>query len=145
MYFLVEWVQSLLLIISAILIIIAAVGIVSLDKNLKNAVYARIHIIGIFDMACILTMIALGHYILAGIYFIIAPFTAHAMSYAYFKTEDKENNPDIEKEKESGEKAENPFLHPKSKVQDLEGGEFSSNRKADDRFSVSTLEINEDE
>ena len=92
MYFLIEWIQSLLLIISAILIIIAAVGLLRVNKNQKNVVYARIHIVVIFDMACILAMIALGHYILAGLYFIIAPFAAHAMSYAYFKTEDDLNN-----------------------------------------------------
>ena len=51
MYFLIEWIQSLLLIISAILIIIAAVGLLRVNKNQKNVVYARIHIVGIFDMA----------------------------------------------------------------------------------------------
>lgn len=145
MSFIIECIQSLLLIISAILIIIAAVGLLKLDKNQKNVVYARIHIVGIFDMACILTMIALGQYILAGIYFIIAPFAAHAMSYAYFKTEDDVNNPEVKEELSEEDVENNPFLHPKSEMQDLEGEKFSSDRKTDERFSVSTLEISEDE
>lgn len=145
MYFLIEWIQSLLLIISAILIIIAAVGLLRVNKNQKNVVYARIHIVGIFDMACILAMIALGHYILAGLYFIIAPFAAHAMSYAYFKTEDDVNNSSIKKEITDEEIKENPFLHSKEEVQDLEREEFPVDKKTDERFSVSTLEISEDD
>ena len=76
----IEYIQSVLLIISAILIIISAIGIISLGKDTKNVVYARIHIAGVFDVACILAMIALGQFVLAVIYLIIAPFTAHAIA-----------------------------------------------------------------
>ena len=68
----IEYIQAILLIISAILIIISAIGLITLDKNMKNSVYARIHIVGIFDIACIIAMIAMGRYLLAVIYFIIA-------------------------------------------------------------------------
>ena len=79
----IEYIQSALLIISAILIIISAIGVLSLKKDSKNVVYARIHIVGVFDVACILIMIALGQYMLAVIYLIIAPFTAHAIANSY--------------------------------------------------------------
>ena len=139
----IEYIQAVLLIISAILIIISAIGLISLDKNMKNVVYARIHIVGIFDIACIIAMIGLGQFLLAGIYFIIAPFTAHAIANAYWKKEDRENNLDLQNvEVEVDEN--HPFFHPKEKMQALES-EDSEKLKADERFSVTTLDIDEDE
>ena len=139
----IEYIQSALLIIAAFLIIISAVGIVTLPKNTKNAVYARIHIIGVFDIACIIAMIGLGQYLLAGIYFIIAPFTAHAIANAYWKKEDRENNSDLVTV-EAEPDYNNPFIHPKDKFGSLETEE-SGKLKADERFSVTTLEIDEGE
>ena len=139
----IEYIQSALLIISAILIIISAIGVLSLDKNMKNVVYARIHIIGIFDVACIIAMIAIGQYLLAGIYFILAPFIAHAIANAYWKKEDRENNLDLQNVVEEVDE-NHPFIHPKEKMQALES-ENSEKLKADERFSVTTLEIDEDE
>jgi energy-converting hydrogenase B subunit C len=139
----IEYVQSTLLIIAAILIIISAIGLISLGKNTRNIVYARIHIVGIFDIACILAMIAIGQYLLAAIYFILAPFIAHAVANAYWKKEDRENNLDLQNvEVEVDEN--HPFIHPKEKMQVLES-ENSEKLKADERFSVTTLEIDEDE
>ena len=137
------FIQSVLLIISAILIIISAIGLISLDKDTKNKVYARIHIVGIFDIACILAMIALGQYLLAVIYFIIAPFTAHAIANSYYKSEDRENNLKLLNVEDVVEE-DNPFIHHKSKIQALED-EDSEKFKTDDRFSLSTLDINEEE
>ena len=139
----IEYVQSALLIIAAILTIISAIGFLSLGKDTKNVVYARIHIIGIFDVACIIAMIAIGQYLLAGIYFILAPFIAHAIANAYWKKEDRENNLDLQNvEVEVDEN--HPFIHPKEKMQALES-ENSEKLKADERFSVTTLEIDEGE
>ena len=139
----IEYVQSTLLIIAAILTIISAIGILSLGKDTKNVVYARIHIVGIFDVACIIAMIAIGQYLLAGIYFILAPFIAHAIANAYWKKEDRENNLDLQNvEVEVDEN--HPFFHPKEKMQALESKD-SEKLKADERFSVTTLEIDEDE
>ena len=139
----IEYVQSTLLIIAAILIIISAIGLISLGKNTRNIVYARIHIVGIFDIACILAMIAIGQYLLAAIYFILAPFIAHAVANAYWKKEDRENNLDLQNvEVEVDEN--HPFIHPREKMQVLES-ENSEKLKADERFSVTTLEIDEDE
>ena len=139
----IEYIQSALLIIAAVLTIISAIGLLSLGKDTKNIVYARIHIVGIFDVACIIAMIAVGQYLLAGIYFILAPFIAHAIANAYWKKEDRENNLDLQNvEVEVDEN--HPFFHPKEKMQALESKD-SEKLKADERFSVTTLEIDEDE
>ena len=82
----IEYIQSILLIISAIFIIIAAVGLVTLKRNRKNVNYARIHIVGIFDMAVILSLDGKGRCRLAGIYFILVPFTSHAIGYTFFES-----------------------------------------------------------
>lgn len=139
----IEYIQSVLLIISAILIIISAVGLISLGKDTKNVVYARIHILGVFDIACIIAMIGLGQYLLAVIYFIIAPFTAHAIANAYWKSEDRENNLDLVTVEEVVED-DNPFVHPREKVEILES-ENSEKLKVDERFSVAMLDIDEGE
>ena len=139
----IEYIQSALLIISAILIIISAIGVLTLPKDTKNIVYARIHIFGVFDVACIIIMIAIGQYLLAGIYFILAPFMAHAIANAYWKKEDRENNLDVVTVDESVEN-DNPFIIPKEKMQALES-EDSEKLKADERFSVTMLDIDEEE
>ena len=139
----IEYVQSALLIISAFLIIISAVGVLSLSKGTKNVVYARIHIFGVFDIACIIAMIAIGQYLLAGIYFILAPFTAHAIANAYWKKEDRENNLDLVTDEEVVDD-DNPFIQSKVKMQALES-ENSEKLNADERFSVTMLEIDEGE
>jgi energy-converting hydrogenase B subunit C len=119
------------------------VGLLTLNNNTKNLVYARIHIVGLFDIACILAMIGLGQYLLAGIYFILAPFTAHAIANAYWKNEDRENNMDLMTVEEEVDE-NHPFIHPKAKMQALES-ENSEKLKVDERFSVTTLEIDEGE
>lgn len=139
----IEYIQSVLLLIAAVITIIVAIGLISLDKNTKNVVYARIHIVGLFDVACIIAMIGLGQYLLAGIYFILAPFIAHAIANAYWKKEDRENEEDLLVVEEKVDE-NHPFLHSKEKVQALES-ENSEKLKVDDRFSVTTLEIDEGE
>ena len=137
----IEYIQSILLLISAFLIIISAVGILSLDKNTKNKVYARIHIVGVFDIACVLVMLAIDQYLLAGIYFILAPFTAHAIANAYWKREDIENNTDLQNVVEEVDE-NHPFIHPIDKIK-RHGSENSQRLKEDDKFSITTLEIDE--
>lgn len=138
----IEYIQSALLIISAILMIITAIGVLSLGKDTKNVVYARIHIFGVFDIACIIAMIGLGQYLLAAIYFILAPFTAHAIANAYWKNEDRENNLDLATVEKVDD--DNPFLHPRDKIQTLESVD-SVKLKTDEKFSVAMLEIDEGE
>ena len=117
--FAVELIQSILLIISAILMIISAIGFLTLDKNMNNLIYARIHIVGVFDVAFIIAMIGLQQYLLAGIYLVIAPFTAHAIANAFYNSEDKVNNlKNKEVEVESSDD-ENPFVHNINKVKNI--------------------------
>jgi energy-converting hydrogenase B subunit C len=140
----IEYIQSALLIISAILMIIAAVGVLTVGKDTKNVVYARIHIFGVFDIACIIAMISIGQYLLAGVYFILAPFTAHAIANAYWKKEDRDNNLESVTVEEEVVEDNNPFIHPKEKIQALESKD-SEKLKVDERFSVIMLEIDEGE
>ena len=139
----VEYIQSALLLIAAFLVIVSAVGFISLSKDMKNVVYARIHIVGIFDIACVIAMIGLGQYLLAAIYFILAPFTAHAIANAFFKSEDVVNNVELNVVEEAVDNP-NPFIVHRSKVQELEN-EDSEKLKTDDRFTISTLDIIEEE
>lgn len=88
-------IQSVLLVISALLIIIAAIGILRMDKDMPNVVYARIHILGMVDVAGIIAFIALGQPLFALIYLFLAPLLAHALANAYYHGEDDYNNPVI--------------------------------------------------
>ena len=137
-----ECVQSALILIAAFLVIVSAVGLVSFSKDTKNVVYARIHVVGIFDIACVIAMIGFGQYLLAGIYFILAPFTAHAIANAFYKSEDVENNVEL---CEVGEEVDesNPFIHPKSMLQRLEDNSLKGFK--DENISFSTLDIIEEE
>lgn len=129
-------IQSILLIISAILIIIAAVGVLSIDRNMPNVVYARIHILGLVDIAGVIAFLGLGQPLFALVYLILAPFLAHAMSNAYFYTEDDYNNSVI-KETNDGEPNSDDVAISENKEFDEE--------ESDDVYSVSTLKINEDD
>ena len=102
-------IQSILLIISALLIIIATVGVLRIDRNLDNVVYARIHILGIVDVAGIIAFIAIGQPLFALIYLFLAPLLAHALANAYFHGEDTLNNPVL-----------NPSLEEASEDEDME-------------------------
>ena len=105
----INMIQSILLVISALLILIAVVGVLRIDRNLDNVVYARIHILGIVDVAGIIAFLALGQPLFALIYLFLAPLLAHALTNAYFHSEDTLNNPVL-----------NPNLEEASKEEDYE-------------------------
>lgn len=86
--FLIELIQSAFLIIAAVIIIITAIGILRLDDDMEKVIYVRIHMLSMIDIAAVLAMIGLGQFLLAGIYFVLAPFVAHAMANAYYYGED---------------------------------------------------------
>ncbi|MBE2900152.1 cation:proton antiporter [Methanothermobacter thermautotrophicus] len=75
--------RSAVLFISSILVILAALGILRFRDDVKRVLYARIHILGIADVACILALLALGEPLLAATYFILAPFVSHAIANAH--------------------------------------------------------------
>lgn len=82
-------IKSILLIISAVLVILGAIGILRYKDDLERVMYARIHILGVADMACILALLVLGEYLLAAAYFVLAPFNSHAIANAYYYGEEK--------------------------------------------------------
>jgi energy-converting hydrogenase B subunit C len=87
----IEIAQAVCLIVSAILIFIGAIGILRFNDNIDKIIYARIHILGIVDIAGVLAMIGLGQPLLAFVYFILAPIVAHAMANAYYYGEEDRN------------------------------------------------------
>lgn len=82
-------IKSAILIISAVLVLLTALGILRYRDDLDRVIYARIHILGVADVACILALLVLGQYILAVAYFILAPFNAHAIANAFYYGEEK--------------------------------------------------------
>ena len=107
---LISLIQSVLLFISALLIIIAVIGVLRIDRNLDNVVYARIHILGIVDIAGIIAFIALGQPLFALIYLFLAPLLAHSLANAYFHGEDTLNNPVLNPNIEDEEILEEPSI-----------------------------------
>ena len=87
----VSLIQSILILLSGIVILIASIGILTFKKDMPNVVYARIHVLGMIDVAGIVVFLALGQYLFAVLYLVLAPFLAHAMANAYFYGEDDYN------------------------------------------------------
>ncbi|KYK36451.1 MAG: cation:proton antiporter [Theionarchaea archaeon] len=79
-----ELIQAILLIIVALFILAASLGLWRFGPR-KNVVYARIHIGGIIDHACILTMLVLWQpftFLVAIAYFILTPVAFHSIANA---------------------------------------------------------------
>jgi energy-converting hydrogenase B subunit C len=96
----IEIIKSICLIVSAVLIFIAAIGILRLDDDKDKIIYVRIQILGVMDIAGVLAMIGLNQIFLAGIYFILAPILAHAMANAYYYGEENHSKSFLELIKE---------------------------------------------
>lgn len=83
-------IQSAILIIAAFLLLLAAYGILRYEDNIENIIYARIHILGVADIALIIALLTLNEPLLAAAYFILAPFAAHAIANGYFYGEEEQ-------------------------------------------------------
>lgn len=83
-------IKSVILLVSSILVILTAIGLLRLDDNQNNILYARIHILGVADIACIISLFALSQPLIALTYLILAPLAAHAIANAYYYGEDKQ-------------------------------------------------------
>lgn len=103
---LIELIQSIILIIVSILTIILSVGILRLNSKLDNVVYARIHILGAIDIMAVVSFIVLDYPLLGVLYFILAPFTAHAIAHGFYYGEDTKNNKSLTNEDLSEEDIE---------------------------------------
>ena len=82
-------IQSAILLIAAFLVLLTAYGILRYGYNIENIIYARIHILGVADIALIIVLFALNEPLMAGAYFILAPFAAHAVANGYFYGEEE--------------------------------------------------------
>jgi energy-converting hydrogenase B subunit C len=83
-------IKSTILLVSSILVLLTANGLLRLDDNQNNILYARIHILGVADIACIMSLFALNQPLLALTYLILAPLAAHAIANAYYYGEAKQ-------------------------------------------------------
>ncbi|MGZ4857092.1 MAG: cation:proton antiporter [Methanobacteriaceae archaeon] len=81
-------IKSILLITSGCFVLLAALGILRFKDNISRVVYARVHILGVADAACILALLLLGEPLLAGAYFILTPFASHAIANGFYYGED---------------------------------------------------------
>ncbi|WP_390893629.1 cation:proton antiporter [Methanococcus aeolicus] len=84
-------VKDIVLIICSLGILIASVRL-WIQKDGKNMVYARLHIAGVVDIACIVILLVLNQPLLALIYLILCPFAAHAIANGDYYDELKETN-----------------------------------------------------
>nr|WP_319373948.1 monovalent cation/H(+) antiporter subunit G [uncultured Methanobacterium sp.] len=82
-------IKAVLILASAVFVLLTAFGILRFKDDLERVLYARIHILGVADMACILALLVLGEPILAAAYFILAPFASHAIANGFYYGEDK--------------------------------------------------------
>ncbi len=87
-----EFIQAVLLIIAGLFVLAASAGLWRFGPR-KNVVYARIHIGGIIDHACILTMLVLWTpftALVAVVYFILTPVAFHSIANALYDKEVKQ-------------------------------------------------------
>jgi energy-converting hydrogenase B subunit C len=84
-----EILQTVLLIIAGIFFLVASLGLWRFGPR-KNVTYARIHIAGIIDHACIFTMLVLWQpftALVAVAYFILTPVAFHSIANALYDKE----------------------------------------------------------
>lgn len=82
-------IKSAILIISAVLLVLAAIGLLRYKDDMERILYARVHILGVADMACIVALLALNEPLLAVTYLFLTPFASHAIANAYYYGEEK--------------------------------------------------------
>ena len=83
-------IRSAIMIIAAILIVLTAIGLLRYKDDKDKILYARVHMLGVADMACILALIVLPNvYYLGIIYLFLTPFASHAIANAYYYGEEK--------------------------------------------------------
>jgi len=80
-------IQPIVFIISGILVLLASFGLLRFEK-MPHILYARLHIIGVIDFACIIALIALGHLnvaLVAILYFILTPVAIHSIAKSQYE------------------------------------------------------------
>ena len=82
-------IKSAILIITAILVVLTSIGLLRYKDDVERILYARVHMLGVADMACILALLVLNEPLLAVTYFFLTPFASHAIANAYYYGEEK--------------------------------------------------------
>ncbi|HML04285.1 MAG TPA: DUF2109 family protein [Methanobacterium sp.] len=82
-------IKSAILIITAILVVLTSIGLLRYKDDMEKILYARVHMLGVADMACILALLVLNEPLLAVTYFFLTPFASHAIANAYYYGEEK--------------------------------------------------------
>ena len=77
------------MIIAAVLIVLTAFGLIRYKDDKEKILYARVHMLGVTDMACIVALLALYQPFLAVAYLFLTPFASHAIANAYYYGEEK--------------------------------------------------------
>ena len=80
------------LIIAGTLILIASFGLLRFGDR-KNIVYARLHLAGIVDVACIFLAVIIGYPLIGLTYLMLTPLAAHAIANAHYHTKKEGPNP----------------------------------------------------
>lgn len=86
-----ELIQALCFVSAGTFILIASVGLLRYGDR-TNIIYARMHIAGIIDHACIFVMLILGQpaiVLVAVVYFLLTPVASHSIANAYYDKEVK--------------------------------------------------------
>ncbi|EHP89522.1 cation:proton antiporter [Methanotorris formicicus] len=78
--------DNVVLIVSSIGILLASIRL-WMEEDRKNILYARLHIAGVIDIACIIIMLIMNQPLLALVYLILCPFAAHAIANANYYDE----------------------------------------------------------
>jgi energy-converting hydrogenase B subunit C len=82
-------IRSAVMIIAAVLIVLTAFGLIRYKDDKEKILYARVHMLGVTDMACIVALLALYQPFLAVAYLFLTPFASHAIANAYYYGEEK--------------------------------------------------------
>lgn len=83
------FIKSAVLIISAVLVVLTAIGLLRYKDDMEKILYARVHMLGVADMSCILALLFLNEPLLAVTYLFLTPFASHAIANAYYYGEEK--------------------------------------------------------
>ncbi|WP_013180248.1 cation:proton antiporter [Methanococcus voltae] len=82
-----DFLQNLVLTLVSLGILIASIKLWTQRDISKNIVYARLHIVGIVDISCIVILFMFNQPLLALVYLILSPFSAHAIANANYNDE----------------------------------------------------------
>ncbi len=85
------FIKEIILIVCSLGIILASIRL-WIQKDRKHMTYARLHLAGVIDISCIITLLILNQPLIALIYLVLCPIAAHAVANGNYYDELKEEN-----------------------------------------------------